>query len=185
MAIGMVSLWKRLGLRSRFRLYTFSVNFQIISKKRIFINRNCMPNEIKFFTHGSVKCCLVLFTNHTLADDLFSYYNKYGKFDKAISMRYTNEPIKFSKSYLLTDCKKFKWFAVVVRNIPRTYSHEKLVQMLYVNENRFLYCLPPTDVGNSRCSIAVFKDRDAAEKLCVNLNNTKLENYYELKVCLD
>jgi hypothetical protein len=90
--------------------------------------------------------------------------------------------MRFRRAYLKTDSSKYQWFGAVIRCIPRNYTHERLTSFLATNENGFMYCLPPTDVGNSKCSIAVLKDRDAAERLCIKLNGKVLEEYYKIKV---
>ena len=90
--------------------------------------------------------------------------------------------IVFTKAYLLADIARSKWYGCVIRGIPRNYTHETLTQFLYMSEKNLSYCTPPSDVGNARCSIAVLNDRDAAERLCSNLNNTIMEEFYKIKV---
>jgi hypothetical protein len=97
------------------------------------------------------------------------FYNYYSESSSSANVKYC---------YDLTDKKDSKWYAIVIRNIPRTISDDQLLQVLRDNctNGKVSYLLQSKNIGLSRCSVAVLDNLESAERLCVDYNKKDINN---------
>ncbi len=97
------------------------------------------------------------------------FYNYYNEGHSICNVRYC---------YDLTDMKNSEWFAIVMRNIPRSISDENLLEMLRnkCNSGKVTYLLQSKIIGLSRCSIAIIDNLESAERLCADFNKQDINN---------
>jgi len=84
-------------------------------------------------------------------------------------------------TYDLLDLTLCNWYGVVLRNLPNNCTQANVKSFCENHVNGVLYVLYPMKIKTSYTSIAILKDLDDAEKLCVAVNNKEVVKNKRIK----
>ncbi len=81
--------------------------------------------------------------------------------------------------YDITDKKKSNWYAVIIRNLDQVDEFEKIKYFIEsLVPGGCEYVLDPLNWNENLSTVAVMKDLEDAEKLCIAINSNEIRSVF-------
>ncbi len=137
--------------------------------------------EVKILKYKNFTFAFVIFQKLLECERLFKYLDSPNKKKLAPTKNSKGGLIEIYIAYDLLDLTLSHWYGVVLRNLPNNCTQANVKSFCENHVNGVLYVLYPMKIKTSYSSIAILKDLDDAEKLCVAVNNKEVVKNKRIK----